>query len=83
MSKPILVAEFTDGPLDGHAMPIENILDQVVIVMRDKVLRYEVYQEITRTVIAKGVETYYEVQRLVETRDKESFDEDLLEELKK
>lgn len=76
-------AEFADGPLDGVRFDVNDILDQVVLVFRHKVLRYEVDQELTLTEEHNGEETCVEVYRLVETRDKESFDEDLLEELKK
>ena len=60
-----------------------GILDQVVIVYRDRILRYEVDMELTLTELVAGEEVCVEVQRLVETRDKEEFDEELLQELKK
>lgn len=76
------VAKFSDGPLDGIEFPVPNELDMIVLIFRDRAMRYEVDQEMLMTVQEDNQEPHcQQTYRLVETRDVDSFDEDLIFEL--
>lgn len=74
------VASFGDGPLDGVKFDVPRDPVSVTIVLGDgTIMRYEADQTVKTETRPDG--TWGDIWRLIETRDKHEYDDDLKSDL--